>query len=467
MADTNYPLARERLLALAALSFAVFLVANDLTIFPAAITTIEQEFDTDITTAQWVINGYILVFGVLVISGGRLADIYGRRRIFLTGAGIFVFFSILAALSIDIQMLLVARALMGVGGALIWPAILGMIYELVPKENPGIAGGLIMGVCGISDSIAPMFGGLLAEFASWRWIFLMDAAVATLVGFLCWKWVVNDKPDKIEEHIDYLGVITLSLFLFSLLLALDLAVDHGFKSPINVCLFIVSLLFLGAFIVVERNTGRDALIPEDVVNNSRFFVAGIVTLLLSIVFFSALLYIPQFLIRVRSYSPTFAGMGLMPMMMAYGLVSYISGKLYKKVGAKVIISIGSVCICIGMFMLSHIDENTSFQEILPGLLVIGSGIGFFFSAVTTAAITIVAPARAGLAGGIIYMFQIAGGALGLGMNTTVVAMAPDLITGIDRAFTINAYLALVGLVISVLFVEGKSLKEDFDEESTF
>ncbi|WP_444904478.1 MFS transporter [Microbulbifer sp. DLAB2-AF] len=455
MADSNTSKSKERLLALIGLSFAVFLVANDLTIFPAAIPTIEQEFNSDITRAQWIINGYILVFGVLIITGGRLADIYGRRRIFFIGAGFFAFFSLLAALSMDIWMLLVSRALMGIGGALMWPAILGMVYELIPKERAGLAGGLIMGVCGISDSFAPMLGGFLTEFASWRWIFLLDVIVAALVCLGCWKTVADDKPEKIEEHIDYLGVTTLSISLFSLLMALDLVVELGFKSPIVVLLFIISVFFLGGFTAVERNAGSDALIPKDVMSNRRFFAACVVTLLLSVVFFSALVYIPQFLTKVRGYSPTLAGIGLMPMMMAYGLVSYISGRLYEKIGAKVIIAIGSVFISAAMFMLSHIQVNTSFRELIPGLLVLGAGVGFFFSTVTTVAVTIVARNRSSLAGGIIYMFQIAGGALGLGMNTTIIALAPDLSTGIDRAFTINAYLALIGLVVSVLFIEGE------------
>ncbi|GAB2884470.1 MFS transporter [Microbulbifer echini] len=455
MADNSFPLNRDRFLALTALSFAVFLVANDLTVFPAAIPTIELEFNSTITRVQWIINGYILVFGVLIIMGGRLADIYGRRRIFFIGAVIFAFFSLLAALAIDLWMLLVARALMGVGGALMWPAILGMVYGLIPKEQSGLAGGLILGVCGVSDAIGPILGGFLTEYASWRWIFLLDVVVAALVCFACWGAVADDRPENISEHIDYLGVTTLAISLFSLLVALDLAVEIGFKSPLVVILFIVTLLFLGGFLMVERNVGSDALIPEDVAKNRWLIAACIVTLLLSVVYFSMLLYIPVFLYKVRGYSPTFAGIGLMPMMITYGLVSYISGRLYEKLGAKVIIAAGSLCICVGMFMLSHINENTSFQELIPGLLVVGAGIGFAFSTVTTAAITNVASARSSLAGGIIYMFQIAGGALGLGMNTTVIAMSPDLSVGIDRAFTINAYLALIALVISVFFDDRK------------
>lgn len=158
MTETRTPLTKTQFLGLLALSLAVFLIANDFTAFSVAIPAMEKEFNSDITTAQWVINGYTLVFGVLIISGGRLADMFGRRRIFFIGTAIFVFFSLLGGLAVDMWMLLISRALMGIGGAMMWPAILGMIYGLMPEDRSGLAGGLIMTVCGASNAIGPMLG---------------------------------------------------------------------------------------------------------------------------------------------------------------------------------------------------------------------------------------------------------------------------------------------------------------------
>ncbi|MFA0810233.1 MFS transporter [Microbulbifer epialgicus] len=464
MAKSSTPLTKSQILGLTALSFAVFLIANDLTAFAVAIPTIERDFHSDITTAQWVMNGYTLVFGVLIITGGRLADMFGRRRIFFIGSAIFVFFSLLGGFAVDMWMLLICRALMGIGGALMWPAILGMIYGLMPEDRSGLAGGLIMAVCGVSNSIGPMLGGTLTDLLSWRWIFFINIPIAMLACLMCWKVVADDSAEKMEEKVDYVGVTTLSISLFGLLVALDIAVDIGFKNPLTVFLIVVFLLFMGFFIIVERRVGKFALIPPDVAGNRKFFAAGVTTLLLSAIWFSALLYIPQFLSKVHGYSAMVSGLGLLPIMITQGIVSYISGSLYEKLGAKLIVSVGTVFLCAGMFMLSHLHKDTTFAQMIPGLIVLGVGVGLFYSTITTAAITVVDPSRSSLAGAILYMFQIAGGALGLGMNTTIVAMAPDLPTGIDRAFTVNAYLALAGLVVSILFVSGKAVKVEIEEE---
>ncbi|MFA0810232.1 MFS transporter [Microbulbifer epialgicus] len=464
MAETRTPLTRTQFWGLTALCLSVFLVGNDFTAFSVAIPAMEKEFNSDITTTQWVINGYTLVFGVLIVSGGRLADMFGRRRIFFIGSTIFVFFSLLGGLAFDMWMLLISRALMGIGGALMWPAILGMIYGLMPEDRSGLAGGLIMAVCGTSNAIGPMLGGTLTDLLSWRWIFFINVPIAVLVCLVCWKVVADDSPEDTQERIDYAGVTTLSISLFGLLIALDLVVDFGFKDPVIICLMTTFFVFLGLFITVERRAGKDALIPRDVASNQKFFAAGIATLLLSVVFFAALLYVPQFLTKIHGYSAMGAGMGLLPMMVVFGLVSYASGSLYERLGAKAIVSAGTVCMCIGMFMLSHLQKNTPYTALIPGLIILGAGIGLFYSTITTAAITVVESSRASLAGAILYMFQIAGGALGLGMNTTIVAMALDLPTGIDRAFTVNAYLALAGLIVCILFVSGKAVEVEIEEE---
>ncbi|MCO1335957.1 MFS transporter [Microbulbifer sp. OS29] len=455
MTGKNTSLTKTQILGLFALSLAIFLIGNDLTAFSVALPAIEKQFNSNITTTQWIINGYTLAFGILLISGGRLADIFGRRRIFFIGMAAFVFFSLLGGLATDIPILLVARGLMGIGSALMWPAILGMTYGMMPEGRSGLAGGLVMAMCAAANAIGPVLGGILTDWLSWRWIFFINLPVAALAYFVCWKFIPDDSPENVEERIDFGGVISLTTSLFCLLLALDLVVDVGFKSPIIIMLALMALLFMGLFILAERYAGKNALIPLDMAANHGFFAAGFATLLLSVVFFAALLYVPQYLTKMHHQSAMYSGMGLLPMMISFGLTSFIAGGLYETLGAKAIVSVGTVAMCVGMFMLSHLHKETTFVEMVPGLIVLGAGIGLFYSAITTAAITVVAPERASLAGAILYMFQIGGGAIGLGVNTTIVALAPDMSMGIDRAFTVNAYLALVGLVVCLLFVSGK------------
>src|ERR1700754_4015777 len=177
-APTDEALSHRTIAALAAMGLAVFLIANDITSLTVALPTIERDFDTDVSTVQWVANAYTLVFGVLIVTGGRLCDVFGRRRMFFAGVGIFAGFSVLGALAPSAPVLIGARAAMAVGAALIWPAVVGILFSLVPPGRAGIAGGLLLGVSGVGNACGPLIGGLLTDAASWRWILVLNIPIA-------------------------------------------------------------------------------------------------------------------------------------------------------------------------------------------------------------------------------------------------------------------------------------------------
>ncbi|AWF82550.1 MFS transporter [Microbulbifer sp. A4B17] len=456
MAVSKTPLSRSQIIGLTALSFAVFLVANDFTAFSVAIPAMEKHFNADISTLQWVLNGYALVFGILIVTGGRLADMFGRRRLFFIGTSIFVFFSVMGGLAVNEWMLLGSRALMGVGGALMWPAVLGMTYQIMPEDRAGQAGGLIMTVCGFANSVGPLLGGFFTDFFSWRWIFFINFPIALAAMLVGWKVIEADKPAERNKKVDYLGMVSLSISLLALMLSLDFVIDVGFGSPLVIGLFVTSVLFFLMFAWIEPHTRSDPLIPSDVASNWHFFSIALVTLFLSVTFVSMLLYIPQFLIKELSFSAVWSGAGLLPVMVTYAVVSYIAGWLYEVMGAKMILAAAALFLGFGMFLLSGLIIHDRYLHLVPGMLVLGVGLGLYFPTITTTAVTVLGPARASLAAALIYMFQIVGGAIGLAMNTTVVAMAPELSEGIDRAFTVNACLAAAALIVSLLFVKGST-----------
>jgi EmrB/QacA subfamily drug resistance transporter len=455
MKTTKEPLTGEVILGLVAMSLAVLVIANDFTAFSVALPAIEKEFATDITTVQWIINGYTLVFGVLIVTGGRLADMFGRRLIFFIGSAIFAGFSLLGGLATDMWMLLLARALMGIGGALMWPAVLGMTYALLPGSRAALAGALIIGVAGFGNCIGPTLGGALTDLASWRWIFLLNLPVSALAVLVTWRVTARDRPDGARARIDYAGIVALSIGLFALLLSLDQGVDVGWTHPRILGLFALSAAGLAAFAVIERRTGGNALVPDDVTGNRVFVAACLATLLMSAIFFAALLYLPQFMIKHLGYSAIRSGTGLLPVMGTFALVSFLSGPLYERLGAKTVVSAGAACLAAGIWLLSRVDATTAYTELIPGMVVLGIGIGLFYSSITTAAITAVEASRASLAGAIVYMCQVAGGSVGLGFNTALVATASSLTTGIQQAFLVDANLALCGLIVSVFYVGGR------------
>jgi EmrB/QacA subfamily drug resistance transporter len=404
---------------LIAMGLGVLILANDFSALNVALPQIERDFDAQVSTVQWVVNAYALVFGMLIVAGGRIADLFGRRRMFFVGAGIFTVFSIAGGAAQDIDWLIAARCLMGVGGALMWPAILGMTYAALPQEKAGLAGGLILGAAGLGNVIGPLLGGVLTDLLSWRWIFFANVPIAAF-AVLVTLWKMHQPTVRsADERIDYAGIATLSVALVALLVALDQATDWGWGDPRIVALLAVFVVLLPVFVAIERRMGPNALIPPDVARNTSFAMSCLAILMMSATFFASLLYLPQLMIKLFGYSPIEAGLGLLPMMGMFALSSFIAGPLYNRLGAKLIISIGAACIAVGSFLLSFAHSDSTLGSLVPGMVLLGIGLGLFYSSATTAGVTAVAPERSSLAGGLVYMFQIAGGSVGLGLTTTV------------------------------------------------
>src|SRR5262245_16408831 len=411
-------------LALVAMAAGVFVIANDFTSLSVALPQIESDFDADVATIQWVINAYALVFGVLIVTGGRLADMLGRRRMFYTGAAIFAGFSVLGGAAQDELWLIACRALMGIGGALMWPAILGMTFDVLPDDRAGLAGGLILGAAGFGNAAGPLIGGVLTEALSWRWILFLNLPVALFACYVTSR-TVRESRGEAGERLDYPGVATLSTGLVALLLALDQVTDWGWSDPRILALFALCALLLAAFVAIERRAGPSALVPRDVMANRTFRAACIATLLMSATFFAALVYLPQFAQKILDYNPFEAGAALLPLMATFAATSFIAGTLYDRLGARTIVTAGAACLFGGSLLLSLIARDWGWGALVPGMLVMGVGIGLFYSSITTTAVTALDPSRSSLAGGLVYMFQVAGGSIGLGLTTTIFTTAAE------------------------------------------
>ena len=442
------------LLALGAMALGVFVIANDFTALSVAIPTIEEQLHTTVSRAQWVINGYALVFGVLIVTGGRLADLFGRRRAFMVGASIFALFSLLSGLMPTVNLLILCRALMGVGGALMWPAVLGLTYSLLPPTRKALAGGLILGVAGLGNAVGPLLGGWLTDAATWRLVFFINVPIAAFAMLVTLRVVPESVPQSAGRAIDYPGIGLLSVGTFSLLAGLDLTSNGGFGRPLVIGLLAGGLVLLAAFFLVERHQGDKALLPSNVLRNRVFSAACVAVLFMSAIFFAALLYLPQFMQQQLGFSALASGAGLLPLMGAFAVTSFVAGSLYNRLGPKISVSAGAALLAIGIFWLSGLSGSSIYSSLVAGMLVLGAGVGLFYSSITTAAVTALDPSQSSLAGGIVYMCQIAGGAVGLGLNTAIVLASTTLPDGIQVAFRVDAVLALVGLGVCLAFVSG-------------
>lgn len=434
---------------------AVFVIANDFSAINVALPTIESDFHTNINTIQWVVNAYAFTFGVLIVTGGRLADMFGRRVCFFLGAGIFAAMSAAGGAAPTETWLIVTRALMGIGGALMWPAILGMTYAILPDDKAGLAGGIIIGAAGLGNAVGPLIGGVLTDALSWRWIFFLNVPISIFAVLVTYRLVKVAEPDEGRQQIDYPGIAAISVGLVSLLVALDQIDDWGFGDPRVLGLFALAAILLVAFVPIERRAGAHALVPRAVMANESFRASCLAILLMSATFFAALLYLPQFMQHQLGYSPLEAGVGLLPFLATFAAVSFVAGPLYERLGAKLLASVGAGCIAVAPLIFSLVASRSSYASLVPGMVVLGIGIGSFYPTATTAGVTSVDESQTSLAGGIVYMFQIAGGSIGLGLTTTVFSSQASFVDGIEAAFRLDAALSLVGFLVALFFVGGR------------
>jgi EmrB/QacA subfamily drug resistance transporter len=406
-----------------------------------------------------VVNAYALTFGVMIVTGGRLADMFGRRRAFFLGTAIFASMSALGGAAQTETWLIASRVLMGIGGALMWPAILGMTYELLPEERAGLAGGVIIGAAGLGNAMGPLIGGVLTDALSWRWIFFLNVPISIFAVAVTYFLVKVKEPDAGEQKIDYGGIAALSIGLVSLLIALDQVNDWGWGDPKTIGLLAIAALLVAAFVPIERRAGDNALVPSAVMRNESFRASCLAILFMSATFFASLLYLPQFMQKQLGYSPLEAGVGILPFLGTFAVVSFLAGPLYNRLGAKKLVTFGAACITIAPFLFSQVDVGSGYDSLIVGMVVLGVGIGSFYPTATTAGVTSVDESQTSLAGGIVNMFQIAGGSIGLGLTTTVFSSAvPPFADGIQAAFRLDASLSLLGFLIALFFVGGRLLR---------
>src|SRR5829696_9050011 len=441
------------------MAVAVVVIANDFSAINVALPTMEKDFDTGVNTIQWVVNAYALTFGVMIVTGGRLADMFGRRRAFFLGTAIFAAMSVLGGAAQTEAWLIGSRVLMGIGGALMWPAILGMTFSILPDDRAGLAGGIVLGAAGLGNAMGPLIGGVLTDALSWRWIFFLNVPISVFAVAVTYALVRVEEPETEERRIDYAGIAALSIGLVSLLIALDQVAEWGWGDPKVIALLALAALLVLAFIPIERRAGLSALVPGDVMRSESFRASCVAILLMSATFFAALLYLPQFMQKQLGYSPLEAGVGMLPFLATFALVSFVAGPLYERVGAKRLAAFGAACITIAPFLFSQVDPGSGYDSLIVLMVVLGIGIGSFYPTATTAGVTSVDESQTSLAGGIVYMFRIAGGSIGLGRTTTVFSShVPPFADGIEAAFRLDAALSLIGFLIVLFFVGGRLLR---------
>jgi EmrB/QacA subfamily drug resistance transporter len=397
---------------LGAMCFALFMVMLDNTVVNVALPSIQREIHAQISALEWVINGYTLTFAVLIATGGRLGDIFGRRLMFLTGVIIFAVTSATAGFAQDPAMLIGSRAVQGIGAALMMPATLSIITHAFPAAERGKAIGTWAGVSALALSIGPVVGGFLTEHVSWRAIFFLNLPVAAAAVAVTLFATRESRDETVERRIDIPGIATLSVGLTALVLALIEGNSWGWGSPEIVALLATAVVGLTAFAITEARS-RLPMVDFSFFRSHSFLGANAVGFVISFAMLAVFFFVALYMQNILGYSALEAGIRFLPSTVLIIITAPIAGRLADRFGPQRLIVTGLLLIALSLFIETNISVDSGYELLLAAFMIMGVGIGLTMSPMSTAAMNAVETTKAGVASGILSMSRMVGGTFGV------------------------------------------------------
>ena len=403
---------------LGAMCFALFMIMLDNTVVNVALPSIQNDLGASISGLEWTVNGYTLSFAVLLATGGRLGDIFGRRRMFLAGVVIFALSSATAGLAPDETSLVVSRIVQGVGAALMMPGTLSIITDAFPAHERGKAMGTWAGVSALALAIGPVLGGFLTENVSWRAIFYINIPVAIGAVAATLFAVRESRDTSVGRDVDYPGVGVLTVGLTALVLALVEGNSWGWGSPQVLGLIALALVALPAFVFVE-NRVKAPMVQFDLLADRNFLGAIVVAMIISFAMLGVFFFLALYMQDILHYSPLEAGVRFLPSTLMIVVVAPLAGRLADRFGPRWLIAGGLLLVAASLFTFSGIAVDSGYLDLLPGFMLLGIGIAMTMSPMTSAAMNAVPVQKAGIASGVLSMFRMVGGSLGIAVTGAI------------------------------------------------
>jgi EmrB/QacA subfamily drug resistance transporter len=450
---------------LAAVCFSLFMIMLDNTVVNVALFSIQRDLHIGITQLEWIVSAYILTFAVLMLSGGKLADLYGRKRIFLTGLAIFTLSSLACALSTSADTLIGARAVQGVGAALMMPSTLSIISAAFHSRERGTAIGIWAGVSAMALAIGPLVGGLIVEHNSWNWILYVNVPIGAL-GFVVGLLVIRESRDtSAVQRLDLPGLLTSGFGLLALVYALTKGghPDWAWSSGRVLGLFAASVVLFALFVVLELKQ-RAPMLDLSLFRDATFASANVVALLVSLAMFGVFFFMSLYMQQILHYSAVRNGATFLPMTILIILGAPIVGRATDKIGSRWLMATGMTLTAVSLYLFSQLGLHSTFWTLLPGMLIGGLGMAITMTPMTTAALGAVPVAKAGVASGVLNTFRQIGGSLGIAImgallsNQTASALhggasQPEaFVHGLSVALRVSAVIALAAALIAATFI---------------
>ena len=400
--------------------FALFMVMLDNTVVNVALPSIQRSFDASLSSLEWTINAYSLAFAVFLVTGGRLGDIFGRRKVFLIGVVVFAAASATIGFAPSEGWLVASRAVQGLGAALMMPGTLSIITNTFPPAERGRAIGTWAGVSAIALALGPLLGGWLTEDVSWRAIFFINLPVAAVAVAVTLFATHESRDETATRQVDIPGIATLTVGLTALVLALVEANAWGWGSARIVGLFAVALVGLTSFAVIERRS--HAPIVDFTFFKSRSFLgANVVAFAISFGMFAVFFFLALYMQNILGYSPLETGVRFLPTTLVIMVAGPVAGRLSDRIGPRTPLVIGLCLVTVSLAWQSRIQVDTSFGFLVVPFILLGLGMGFTMSPMSTAAMNAVDRTKAGVASGTLSMTRMVGGTFGVAALGALVA----------------------------------------------
>ncbi len=469
-------------IALVLLCATQFLVVLDVAIVNVALPSIQTALDFSQENLQWVVSAYTLTFGGLLLLGGRMADLLGRRRVFMVGLVIFSVASLACGFATSDTFLIAARAVQGIGAAVISPAALSILvttFEEGAERNKAL--GIWGAIAGIGGAAGVLAGGILTDTLGWEWIFFVNVPVGLAVLALVPRFIDESHAEAETRNFDVAGAVSVTAGLALLVYALVNTDSAGWASAETIGLFAVSAALLVAFVVIELRATAP-LMPLGIFKLRSLTGANIVGLLLGAAIFSMFFFLSLYMQQVLGYSALKSGFAYLLVAVVIIFAAAASQALVTRFGVKTILTIGMSLLTLGLLWFTQIDVQGGYLvDLVPGFVLAGIGLGFSFVPVSIAALQGVRPHEAGIASGLINTSQQVGGALGIAILSTIAtthtesliedaggaqsAVPGALTEGFQYAFAVGALMAVIGLIATLVFLDRDRRPQEALEEA--
>jgi EmrB/QacA subfamily drug resistance transporter len=420
----------------------LFLLMLDSTVVALALPSIQRELDASAAGLQWVMNAYLLTIGALVVTAGRLGDMFGRRAVFAIGMVVFAAGSALSGAAWSEVAIVAGRVAQGIGAAPMLALSLAIVSDVFPDSQRARALGIWAAISALALAIGPLVGGALVD-ADWRLIFWINLPISAVGLWIILAAAPESRDETASHRVDLPGLVLLGTGLTALVLPLVEAQVWGWGSPATLGLLAAGAMLLGAFWVVEHRVAQP-IIEFSLFRNGPYFGASAAAFALVGAYWSLMFFQPQYLQNVLGHSATVSGLLLLPVTAPMIVISPLAGRLIARFGARGLMTAGMLCGVAGLVVQTRITDSSGYGLVLPGFLLFGVALGLVYAPMSNAAMAAMPRAKAGIASGVLAMNRVMAGALGLAVTGAV-------FTGLRRNHPFPAALAdaswvLVGLV---------------------